>query len=80
MPDAPSHSSRKQKLLAALLIGCVMIVGFWEIMSNRNRGPSTGFELTNDDLRGAENHVAKAVALASDEGDFFLLDPLGGLH
>ena len=31
---------------------CVVVVGFWEIMSNRNRGLSVGFELTSDDLTG----------------------------
>ena len=31
---------------------CVVIVGFWEVMSNRNRAPAAGFELTSEDLRG----------------------------
>jgi len=53
MTHSPSHhDSRRQTVIATLLVLCVVIVGFWEIMSNRNRGLSADFELTSDDLHG----------------------------
>ena len=41
---------KKQMLTAAVLVICVLLVGFWEIMSNRSSRALDAFELNNDDF------------------------------
>jgi len=39
-------------ILPVVLIVCIAVVGFWEVMANRSRSPFRPFNLTNEDLRG----------------------------
>ncbi|MCK5528895.1 MAG: hypothetical protein KAI74_04370 [Kiritimatiellae bacterium] len=44
------RQDKKQMLTATALVICVLLVGFWEIMSNRSSRAFTAFELNNDDF------------------------------
>jgi len=46
----PRTRITRQSLVAALLVFCVVLVAFWEIMHNRSRRPFEAFELTNEDF------------------------------
>ena len=43
-------SSKRQTVVAGLLVTCVILVGFWEVMSNRSRRAFEAFEITNEDF------------------------------
>jgi hypothetical protein len=46
------RDGRRQSLVAAMLVVCAILVGFWEIMSSRSGLSPGAFELTGDDFRG----------------------------
>lgn len=48
-------------MLAALLIACVLVVGFWEFMSNRSHRPLSPFLVTEEDFSGLEPSSAAFV-------------------
>jgi hypothetical protein len=43
-------TSRGERLVAAVLIALVVLVAFWEIMSNRSNDPRKPYELTSEDF------------------------------
>jgi hypothetical protein len=49
-PPSPTSSSKRQTVVAGLLVTCVILVGFWEVMSNRSRRAFEAFEITNEDF------------------------------
>jgi hypothetical protein len=50
MPPVPGRKGRREVVVAALLVTCVAIVGFWEIMAGRNREGFEPFQLTAEDF------------------------------
>ena len=42
----------KQRLVAGVLVACLAVVAFWEVMANRSRRPFDTFQLTADDFAG----------------------------
>lgn len=59
----------RQTLVACLLVLCVVLVGFWEIMSTRSGRPFDPFELTNKDFEGympqSENWQIRSVPVST---------------
>jgi hypothetical protein len=54
-PDpGPNGSSRRDKRFAAVLIVCILLVAFWEIMANLSRRPFQPFQITAADFSNFE--------------------------
>jgi hypothetical protein len=48
--DGPPSAHRRDAVIAALLIGCAAVVGFWQIMAHRSRQAFNRFELSAEDF------------------------------
>ena len=51
-PTDPRGAGRREWVMAGLLLGCAVIVGFWVVMSRVARGPFDAFELTGENFGG----------------------------
>jgi hypothetical protein len=52
LAPTPRRSWPKEVIVAVLLVTCVIIVGFWEIMAGRSRKGFEPFQLTAEDFQG----------------------------
>jgi hypothetical protein len=77
------RSSRLEWTAAIVLAACALVVGFWEVMSNRARKPFQPFELTSADFAGfaprSPAWTARPVPIAASKTEpnvvAFLLQP-----
>ena len=73
----------REAVVAVLLVTCVLIVGFWEIMAGRKRGGFEPFQLTAEDFRGfspiLKDWSVRALKVTSDPAEpnilAYRLDP-----
>jgi len=49
--QAGKANGRAQRVVPILLVVCVVVVGFWEIMASRSRRPFSPFQITGEDFR-----------------------------
>ena len=48
--DGVSATARREKWVAGVLVFCIAIVGFWEVMAHRSDRPFSPFEVTASDF------------------------------
>ena len=90
MAEEAATSGRKvrsEAIVAAVLIVCVALVGFWEFMANRSRRPFDPFQLTASDFATFElpaswkGHVLKLrFDAVDDEAEVWLNGKRVGEH